>query len=93
MSSIGPETPVVRDPDMIAAAMDGDLVMMSIERGQYYGLGGVGPRVWELLETPSSVDQLCLAIVEEYDVGEDVCRSDIQAYVEKLLDMGLLQRA
>lgn len=93
MSGIAADEPVVRDPDLIAAAMDGDLVMMSIERGQYYGLGGVGTRVWEMLENPSSVDQICVAIVEEYDVDEDVCRSDIQTYVEKLLDMGLLQRA
>ena len=52
MSSIQGTTVVVRDPDMIAAEMDGDLVMMSIERGEYFGVGGVGPRLWELLEAP-----------------------------------------
>jgi hypothetical protein len=92
MSGIGPEEMVVRDPDLLAAEMDGDLVMMSIERGQYYGIGGVGTRVWQLLESPSSVDRLCAVICEEYDVDEAVCRSDIGAYVEKLLDMGLLSR-
>jgi hypothetical protein len=93
MSDIRADDLVVRDPDMIAAEMDGDLVMMSIEQGRYYGIGGVGTRVWELLEKPASVDQLCSAVLDEYDVEEDVCRSDIQAYVERLLDMGLLQHA
>lgn len=93
MSDIGSNELIVRDPDMIAAEMDGDLVMMSIEQGRYYGIGGVGTRVWELLEKPTSVDQLCAAILEEYDVDEDVCRGDIRAYVEKLLGMGLLQLA
>jgi hypothetical protein len=92
MSDIGPDELVVRDPDMIAAEMDGDLVMMSIEQGRYFGISGVGTRVWELLEKPASVDQLCAAVLEEYDVDEGVCRADIHAYVEKLLGMGLLQR-
>ena len=93
MSSIQGTTVVVRDPDMIAAEMDGDLVMMSIERGEYFGVGGVGPRVWELLEAPHSVDDLCAVILREYEVDESTCRRDVLAFVEQLLDRGLLKTA
>jgi len=34
------KTVFVRNPDLIAADMDGDTVMMSIECGEYYGIGG-----------------------------------------------------
>lgn len=93
MSTIEGSTRIVRDPDMISAEMDGDLVMMSIERGEYFGIGGVGTRLWELVERPCSVDQLCAAICEEYDVDEATCRGDVLAHVSELLGQGLLRLA
>lgn len=38
-----------RNADILAASLDGELVMMSIQAGNYYSIGGVGTRVWELL--------------------------------------------
>ena len=32
-----------RNPNLVAAEMDGDMVMMSIEHGTYFGLTGIGP--------------------------------------------------
>ena len=93
MSGIQGDSVVVRDPDMIAAEMDGDLVMMSVERGAYFGIGGVGTRVWELLEQPRSVDQLCAAIVAEYEIDEATCRTDVTAFVQRLLDEKLVRPA
>ncbi len=93
MSGIQGDSVVVRDPDMIAAEMDGDLVMMSVERGAYFGIGGVGTRVWELLEQPRSVDQLCAAIVAEYEIDEATCRTDVTAFVQRLLDEKLVKPA
>jgi hypothetical protein len=93
VSGIQGDSVLVRDPGMIAAEMDGDLVMMSVERGAYFGIGGVGTRVWELLEEPRSVDQLCAAIVTEYEVDEATCRGDVVAFVQRLLDEKLVKPA
>jgi len=91
MSPIEPATLIVRHPEMIAAEMDGDLVMMSVERGEYFGIGGVGTRAWELLEQPTSVDQLCAVICEEFDVDEATCHKDILGFANELLTLGLVQ--
>ncbi len=93
MSAIEPVTRLVRDPDLIAADMDGDLVMLSIERGEYFGVGGVGTRVWELLEQPASVDDLTAAICAEYEVDEATCRADMSRFAEELLRLGLVKPA
>jgi hypothetical protein len=37
-------TLITRKPNLVAADIDGDLVM-SIEQGEYFGITGVGPRV------------------------------------------------
>ena len=93
MSPIEPATRIVRDPELIAAEMDGDLVMMNIECGQYFGIGGVGTRAWELLEQPASVDELCPLICAEFEVGADTCRADLPGFVEELLALGLVRVA
>lgn len=93
MCMISDNTPLVRDPDLIAAPMDGDLVMMCIESGNYYGVGGVGPRIWELLEQPVTVEAITAVICNQFDVDADRCRPDIAAFVRQLLDAGLVRTA
>ena len=84
---------VVRNPRLIAADMDGDTVMMSIESGEYFGLGGVGSRVWELLEKPHSAAQLASAICAQYEVDAATCEADIIRFLDELLANGLAVRA
>lgn len=79
-----------RNPDLIAADMDGETVMMSIERGDYYGIGGVGSRVWELLETPRTMADIVQAICAEFDVDEASCRADMEHFLGELHSHGIV---
>ena len=91
MTTLNHDTLIVRHPDLVAAEMDGDLVMMSVEQGEYYGVGGVGPRVWELLEEPVSIDGITVTICSEFDVEEDRCREDMALFIHQMFEMGLVQ--
>lgn len=90
-STLEPSTLVMRDPDIIATDMDGEMVMMSIEQGHYYGLGGIGPFLWEQVVTPTSIKQLCQRVLQEYEVDEATCRADVSAFVNDLLGKGVLR--
>lgn len=81
----------VRNPDLIAADMDGELVMMSLERGTYFGLGGVGSRVWNLLETPQTQDVLIATICAEFDTDAPTCAADLQPFLDDLLRNDLIR--
>jgi len=83
----------MRDPDIIATDMDGETVMMSIELGQYFGLSGVGPFVWDLLAEPMSVEDICMRVLQDYEVDEATCRTDVSVFVGELLDKGVLRHA
>ena len=80
-----------RNPDLLAVEMDGDLVMMSIERGEYFGVGGIGTRIWELLEQPRTFDGLVEAICAEYDVAETTCRADAAGFLDQLAANAMIQ--
>lgn len=90
MSSFPPSTLFSRKPDLIAAEVDGDQVMMSIEQGEYFGITGVGSHVWELLARPISIAEITDIICTKYDVEEAQCRSDMQSFVEELFKLGLV---
>ena len=91
MTNLTLNTCLTRDPDLVCAEMDGDLVMMSIENGEYYGIGGVGTRIWELLDQPTTIQQLVETIKSEFDIEEDQCRDDVLSFSEKLFELGLIK--
>jgi hypothetical protein len=73
--------------------MDGDTVMMSVERGEYFGLGGVGSRAWALLAEPTCVDAMAQTICSEFEVDLATATADLQKFVQDLLDHGLVALA
>lgn len=95
MSNLLPDntTLLERAPDLIAADLDGELVMMNAEKGHYYGISGVGARAFELLETPISIDDLVEVITEEYEVDPETCRRDMQTFVQTLMESSLIRPA
>lgn len=93
MSDLARQLPLRRDPKLISAPMDGELVMMSEEADAYYGLGGIGPRIWDLLEQPISLNQLTVQLCEEFDVDEATCREDAAAFIGELINAKLVHIA
>ena len=81
---------VSRNQELIAASIDNDLVMMSVDKGEYYGITGVGSQVWEMLAEPTSVEDMTRHICAEYAVDETTCQTDIQSFVEEMLQLGLV---
>ena len=90
MTHLTSSTLTTRNPNLVAADIDGDLVMMSIEQGEYFGITGVGSRVWELLATPITVADIVRVICAEYAVDEARCQADMQTFVEELIQLGLV---
>lgn len=82
---------ISRSPDSIYADLDGQTVMMSLSEGKYFGLNPVASRVWDLLETPQSVDTLCEQLLSEYAVDAAQCRRDVEAFIAEMLRLGIVR--
>lgn len=67
--------------------------MMDIEAGKYFSLNPVATRIWELLENPRSLDELCLLLQKEYDVSEVRCRQETEACIKDLIGFGLVRES
>jgi hypothetical protein len=79
-----------RQPDMVFSHIDDEVVMMSIETGEYYGLNPVASRIWELLETPCTFHQLVNMLMQEFDIDETACQKDVMKFLDQLMEKKLV---
>ncbi|MFT5083440.1 MAG: hypothetical protein ACI9Y1_001483 [Lentisphaeria bacterium] len=75
---------VRRNENIVDAVIDGETVMMSIENGQYYGLDNIASRIWQLVEKPIKINDICQSLQEEYNVNQTLCQSDVIAFLDNL---------
>jgi hypothetical protein len=87
---IGENTMVARAAGLLATDMDGQWVMMSVENGRYYNLNPVGSRIWDLIEKPLAVGDLVRALLAEYKVEEEQCRTSVSAFLAEMIQKGLV---
>lgn len=90
-NKISLEHVVQRRAGITCSELDGETVMMSIDRGAYYGLGTVGSRVWELLGQPISVGDIAAMLCREFQGDAGVIENDICSFIEKLHREDLIQ--
>ena len=87
---LDPQTPICRKPDLVATEMADITVMFRVEQERYYGFEVVGSRIWQLLETPTTVAALCDRLKGEFDVAPDQCEREALAFVQQLHDEDLV---
>jgi hypothetical protein len=56
----------------------------------YFGLDGVGKRIWDFVSDGKSLAETADAIVAEYEVGEEQARTDVVDFAQRLVERGLL---
>ena len=81
---------IQRDPEIIAAEAGKDVVMVSIENGQYYGVSQVAKEIWQAIRQPTRVSDLISDLVANYNVDRRLCEKDTLAFLEQLLAEHLL---
>jgi Coenzyme PQQ synthesis protein D (PqqD) len=92
--SIALDTKLSRNDDILHAPVGSDeVVMMSVAAGRYYGLNTVASRIWELLETPKTIAQVCAQICDEFEVDAQTCEAEVLKFVQDLVDNEIVHKA
>ena len=75
---------VSKSTELLASELDGELVMMDVETGKYFGLNGVGSVIWNLIDKPHSVSEICSQLEKEYDVEASTCEQEVLAFLNSM---------
>jgi len=81
---------VSQRPDLVAADMGEETVMMDILSGKYFKLSEVGGSIWKKIESPIEVSELIKLLLEEYDVSEEECKAQTLEFLTQLVDKGIV---
>jgi hypothetical protein len=82
---------VQRNPEILAAEADNDLVMVSIANGFYYAVSNVARDIWEAIERPKKVSDLLDDLAVSYNIDRTTCREETLSFLEDLRSEGLLK--
>lgn len=82
---------VVATRDQVSSDLKGEVAILDLKAGVYYGLDEVGARIWNLLQEPKIVSEIRNTLLEEYDVEPDRCERDLLALLQRLADEGLVE--
>ena len=71
--------------------VDGELVLLDLENGNYYGLNAVGARFWTLAqEHGGQTGRILEALLEEFDVSREQIHEDMSGFLTELERRGLV---
>jgi hypothetical protein len=82
---------VVAAQDQVSCDLDGEAAILNLASGVYYGLDATGARVWNLVQTPRTVNEIRDALLKEYDVEAERCERDLLALLGDLAAAGLIE--
>lgn len=82
---------VVAGEGQVSSDIGGEVAILDLKAGTYYGLEGIGARVWELIQQPRRVCEIRDALLEEYEVEPGRCERDLLALFRRMSDEGLVE--
>lgn len=92
-------TPVTLDSivrqstNQIAAALQDELVLMSIDKGRYYNLNPIAAEIWGRIAGPVQVSDLCDALDAEFSAPREEITRDVLDMLNLLAAEGVLDVA
>lgn len=79
-----------RNNEIMTAEMGDELVMLHLDQSSYFGLDPIGRAIWERLQEPIKLDDLCASLREEFDIDEETCLADTTEFLRRLARNDLL---
>ncbi len=77
----------------LSTEIDGEIVLIGLETGRYFGLDQIGTAIWKRIEQPCRVDALCTGLAEDFEGDPAVIAAETRAFVALLVERDLARAA
>jgi hypothetical protein len=84
------DTPTIAE-DVVFRELEGEIVILNLEKGEYFGVDDVGTRMWTLLAEGRSLRQVADIMVSEYDVRRETVAADLLRLAGEMISHGLIR--
>ena len=90
MTDITLETTISRAEGFTTAPVQDELMMLNVEQGAYYSLDPIAAEIWNMLESPLSVNEIVENLLKRYDVSQEQCETDVLAFLGEMHGNGMI---
>ena len=70
--------------------LDGEKVMMNLDKGEYFMMNEVGSRIGEIISEPINVRRIIDTLRSEYEVDEETCKDTVVEFLGRLNNADLI---
>jgi len=91
MPAILLDSVVTASTQQVAAVLGDEVIILGLDDGAYFGLRGVGARIWDLIKRPMRLRDVADVIVAEFAVDRERCERDLLAFAESLQRRQLIE--
>lgn len=81
---------VSKNMEVVETVLENGAVLLNLETKFYYSLNGIGYRIWELLDTTNSLNELFQKLLDEYDTSLENIQENISSFLMSLREEHLL---
>lgn len=80
-----------RNLNQLYSEIDDEIIMLSVNNGEYYGLNSIGSEIWNLLEESITFQELVEQLLSKFEVDKDTCIIETADFLELLFDKSLIE--
>jgi Coenzyme PQQ synthesis protein D (PqqD) len=70
--------------DVVFRELEGEMVLLNLASGVYFGLDPVGTRIWGLIAEQRSAAEIVRVLTAEYEVDAKTCEADLWTLLDTL---------
>ena len=83
-------TIIQQNDNSVSCEIEEQTVLLNVEAGKYHGFNEVASRIWQLIESPVQVSDICNALTAEFEVSDEECKAEVLSFLDKLASAGLI---
>lgn len=81
---------ITKNTEIDDTDLDGEKVMMNLDKGEYFMMNEVGSRIWEIISEPVNVKGIIDTLRSEYEVDEETCKDTVVEFLGRLNNADLI---
>ena len=81
-------------PNIVSQSIDGEVIILSLDKGYYFSLRGSGALIWQsLIESHITMEEVFEVLKSRYEVSEQGMWTVLSSFVDQLISEGLIKQS
>ena len=77
--------------EVIAQELDGEMVLLDLRNGEYFGINSTGSQIWQDISQGTTLIDIAASLSQSFKLEQEMAAADVVSFVRRLAEMGLVE--